>query len=884
MSEKKSVSAKVEPTNEEIDVHIEELVNKSLKALDAFGDFTQEQVDHIVAKCSVAGLDAHGILAEAAVKETGRGVFEDKAVKNLFACEYVTSNLRHLKTVGVISEDSLTGVTEIAEPVGVVCGIIPTTNPTSTVIFKSLIALKTRNPIIFSFHPSAHECSVMAAKVILEAAVEAGAPEDCIQWLDVKSMYATSALMKHPGIATILATGGNAMVEAAYSCGKPALGVGAGNVPAYVEKTCVLKRAVNDIVLSKAFDNGMICASEQAAIIDTEIYNDFLTEIKRFKVHFVSKEEKAKLEKFMFGTAAYSDTVNEAKLNAAIVGKPATEIAEGAGFTVPADTQILCAEVKEVGPNEPLTREKLSPVLAILKAKNTEDGIAKSAAMVEFNGLGHSAAIHTEDSEVSKRFGRAVKAVRIIENAPSTFGGIGSVYNAFIPSLTLGCGSYGRNSVSNNVSAINLLNIKRIGRRNNNMQWVKLPPKIYFEKNSIQYLRDMKDMEKVMIVTDRGMYNLGYVEKVEQVIRRRRNNVDLELFFDVEPDPSFDTVEKGLVIMNNFKPDVIIALGGGSAMDAAKVMWLLYENPEVNFNDIKQKFMDIRKRAFKFPELGKKAKMICIPTTSGTGSEVTPFSVITDTKTNKKYPLTDYALTPTVAIVDPEFVMTLPPQIAADTGIDVLTHAVEAYVSILASDFTDGWAKQAIKLVFEYLELSVKEGTTHPHAREKMHNAATIAGMAFANAFLGVNHSLAHKIGGEFHIPHGRTNGILLPHVIRYNGTIPTKLNIWPKIEHYQADVKYMELAQLIGLQPKTPEEGVKMFADACEELCQKVGIVSNIKSQGIDKKKWDEAIHRMAMNAYEDQCTPANPRMPMVSDMEQILRDIWDYESKFSK
>ena len=882
MAEKKAVNKVVEPTNEEIDAYVDQLVSKAQVALSKFEEFTQEQVDYIVAKCSVAGLDAHGTLAEAAINETGRGVFEDKAVKNLFACEYVTSNLRHLKTVGIINEDPLLGITEIAEPVGVVCGIVPTTNPTSTVIFKSLICLKTRNPIIFSFHPSAHACSVMAAVVIRDAAVAAGAPEDCIQWLDMKSMYATTALMKHPGVATILATGGNAMVSAAYSCGKPALGVGAGNVPAYVEKTCVLPRAVNDIVLSKSFDNGMICASEQAAIVDHEIYDDFMKEIKRFKVYFVNKDEKAKLEQFMFGAAAYSDNVNAAKLNPNVVGKPATWIAEQAGIKVPEDTQIICAECAEVGPNEPLTREKLSPVLAILKASSTEDGILKSTQMVEFNGLGHSAAIHTEDHELSKRFGHACKAIRIIENAPSTFGGIGSVYNAFIPSLTLGCGSYGHNSVSNNVSAINLINIKRIGRRNNNMQWVKLPPKIYFERNSIKYLRDMKEMDKAMIVTDRGMYNLGYVEKIEDVIRRRRNQVDLELFFDVEPDPSIDTVEKGVELMRNFEPDVIIALGGGSSMDAAKVMWLMYEHPEVNFDDIKQKFMDIRKRAFKFPELGKKARLICIPTTSGTGSEVTPFAVITDKRANKKYPLTDYALTPTVAIVDPELAMTMPASIAADTGIDVLTHAVEAYVSILASDFTDGWAKQAVKLVFDYLEESVTKGT--PIAREKMHNAASIAGMAFANAFLGMNHSLAHKIGGEFHVPHGRTNGILLPHVIKYNGTIPTKLNIWPKIENYKADVKYMELAQLIGLKPKTPAEGVQMFADACEELCHKVGLASNFESQGIDKKEWDAAIHRMAMNAYEDQCTPANPRMPMVHDMEAILRTTWDYKNKFDK
>ena len=873
---------KMEWTNEEIDVHVDELVQKALVALEKFESFNQETVDYIVAKCSVAGLDQHGVLAEAAVKETGRGVFEDKAVKNLFACEYVTSNLRHLKTVGIISEDPLTGITEIAEPVGVICGIIPTTNPTSTVIFKSLIALKTRNPIIFSFHPSAYECSVQAATVIRDAAIAAGAPEDCIQWLGMRSMYATSALMNHKGIATILATGGNAMVKAAYSCGKPALGVGAGNVPAYVEKTCVLKRAVNDIVLSKSFDNGMICASEQAAIVDEEIYQDFKDEMCRFKVYFANEEEKAKLENYMFGCTAYSDHVNDAHLNPAVVGKPVTWIAQQAGFVVPEDTQIICAECQEVGPNEPLTREKLSPVLAVLKATSTEDGIEKSAAMVEFNGLGHSAAIHTQDHDITVQFGLKCKAIRVIENAPSTFGGIGSVYNAFIPSLTLGCGSYGHNSVSNNVSAINLLNIKRIGRRNNNMQWVKLPPKVYFEKNSIKYLRDMKEMEKAMIITDRGMYNLGYVAKIEDVIRRRRNKADLELFFDVEPDPSIDTVNEGVELMRKFQPDTIIALGGGSSMDAAKVMWLMYEHPEVNFDDIKQKFMDIRKRAFKFPELGKKASLICIPTTSGTGSEVTPFAVITDKAANKKYPLTDYSLTPTVAIVDPEFAMSMPASIASDTGIDVLTHAIEAYVSILASDFTDGLAKQAVKLVFDYLERSVKNGKNDPEAREKMHNAGTIAGMAFANAFLGMNHSLAHKIGGEWHVPHGRTNGILLPHVIRYNGTIPTKLNIWPKIENYKADIKYMELAQLIGLNPKTPAEGVEMFADACEELCKKVGVPCNIKSQGIDADAWEESVHRMAMNAYEDQCTPANPRMPMVHDMEAILRTIYDYESKF--
>lgn len=747
-------------------------------------------------------------------------------------------------------------------------------------IFKALIALKTRNPIIFSFHPSAYECSRMAAQVIRDAAEAAGAPKNCIQWLDVRgscAMYATTALMNHETVATILATGGNAMVKAAYSCGKPALGVGAGNVPAYVEKSCNLRRAVNDIVLSKSFDNGMICASEQAAIVDDEIYDPFMKEMARFKTYLANAEEKKLLEDYMFPDR------NKGVLPA-VVGKPATLIAQQAGFEVPADTQIILAECESVGPEEPLTREKLSPVLAVLRAKNTEDGIAKSAAMVAFNGLGHSACIHSMNRDIILAFGKACEACRIIENAPSTFGGIGGVFNEFIPSLTLGCGSYGHNSVSNNVSAVNLLNIKRIGRRNNNMQWIKLPPKIYFERNSIKYLKDMKAMDRVMIVTDRGMYKLGFVAKIENVLSQRRTPVDVELFCEVEPDPSLNTVKKGLAMMRNFEPDTIIALGGGSAMDAAKVMWLMYEHPEVNFDDIKQKFMDIRKRAFKFPELGKTAKLICIPTTSGTGSEVTPFAVITDTDSNKKYPLTDYALTPTVAIVDPELTMSLPASIAADTGIDVLTHAVEAYVSILASDFTDGWAKQAVKLVFDYLPRSVKNGRMDPEAREKMHYAATIAGMAFANAFLGMNHSLAHKIGGEYHVPHGRTNGILMPHVIRYNGTVPTKLNVWPKIEYYKADEKYTELARLIGLNPATNEEGVEMFAQAVEKLLAEIDLACNFESQGITREAWQESKHRIAMNAYEDQCTPANPRMPMVSDMEKILDLSYDYQNPFKQ
>ncbi|MFV0380082.1 MAG: bifunctional acetaldehyde-CoA/alcohol dehydrogenase [Anaerorhabdus sp.] len=859
-----------------INNEVEVKVKKGLVALEKYADYTQEMIDHIVAKCSVAALDQHGNLAMSAIKETGRGVFEDKATKNLYACEYVVNHMRHLKTVGVISEDKVQGITQIAEPVGVVAGITPVTNPTSTTIFKALISLKTRNPIIFAFHPSAQNCSAETAKVIYDAAIKAGAPKDCIQWIEKPSIDATNSLMNNPGVSTILATGGNAMVRAAYSCGKPALGVGAGNVPAYVETTANLRQAVNDICLSKAFDNGMICASEQAAIIDKEIYDDAKEIFKEYFVYFVNKKEKALLEEYMFGTQAASKNCAEAKLNADVVGKSASWIAEQAGFSVPKGTSILAAECSEVGENEPLTREKLSPVLAILKATSVKDGIDKAEAMVMFNGIGHSAVIHTSNEKIAKEFGERIKACRIIWNSPATFGGIGNIYNAFIPSLTLGCGSYGRNSVSDNVSAINLLNIKKIGKRRNTMQWFKVPSKIYFERDSIEYLKSMHDVEKVFIVTDRSMVDLGYVMRITDQLEARRNNVQVQLFCDVEPDPSLKTVKRGWELMKAFKPDTIIALGGGSPMDAAKGMWLFYEHPEVNFDDLKQKFMDIRKRAFRYPELGRKTKLVCIPTTSGTGSEVTPFAVITDSDAGKKYPLADYSLTPTVAIIDPALTMTMPKAITADTGLDVLTHATEAYVSTLASDYTDGLALQAIKMVFEYLPRSVANGANDPEAREKMHNAATLAGMAFANAFLGINHSLAHKLGGEYHVPHGRANAILMPHVIRYNGTKPAKPGVWPKYNYYKADKKYAELAQTLGLKFKTVQEGVEAYAKACGNLAKDCGIEMSLKAQGIDKKNFEENLDKLAFLAYEDQCSPVNPRTPMLEDLKEILKNAY--------
>ena len=855
---------------------VDELVQKGLKALDEYAHFTQEQIDYIVAKCSVAALDKHGDLAKAAIEETGRGVFEDKATKNLFACEYVTNNMKRLKTVGVIREDDVTGMVELAEPVGVVAGITPVTNPTSTAIFKSLICIKTRNPIIFGFHPSAQKCSVEAAKVVYEAAIAAGAPKNCIQWIEHPSMDATTALMQHPGVATILATGGNAMVRAAYSCGKPALGVGAGNVPAYMEKTCNVRQAVNDIVMSKAFDNGMICASEQTVIVDAEIYEETKEEFKKFGVYFANKAEKKKLEAFMFGVNSKEDAPN-AKLNPNIVGKYATWIAKEAGFEVPENTVIIMAECSTVGVSEPLTREKLSPVLAMVKANSTQEGFDLAKASVCFNGLGHSAAIHTASQELCTKFGDYIPAIRIICNSPSTFGGIGNVYNSFIPSLTLGCGSYGHNSVAGNVGPLNLLNIKKVGRRRNNMQWFKIPSKIYFERDAIEYLHQMKEMKKALIVTDRSLVELGYVQKIIDQLQLRSPQVPYQLFCDVEPDPSIQTVLKGVELMRSFEPDTIIALGGGSSMDAAKGIWLFYEHPDVNFNDLKQKFMDIRKRAFQYPELGKKAKLVCIPTTSGTGSEVTPFAVITDKVEHKKYPLTDYSLTPTVAIIDPAFVMNLPRSIAADTGMDVLTHALEAYVSTLASDFTDGLAIQAIKLVFKYLERSYKNGKNDPEAREKMHNASTLAGMAFANAFLGMNHSMAHKVGAEFHVPHGRANAILLPYTIRYNGQKPQKLSTWPKYNFYRADERYAEIAQILGLPASTVEEGVESLAKAVGNLGKAVGIKMNFQSQGIDRDTWMNAVVKLSYLAYEDQCSPANPRVPMVEDMQKILRDSYD-------
>ncbi|MCL6571777.1 MAG: bifunctional acetaldehyde-CoA/alcohol dehydrogenase [Bacillus sp. (in: Bacteria)] len=860
-----AVKEKVVIETQNVSEKIDELVGNGLKALDEFNAFDQEKIDEIVKQMALAGLDQHMQLAKLAIEETKRGVYEDKIIKNMFATEYVYHNIKYDKTVGIISENEYEGMMEIAEPVGVVAGVTPVTNPTSTTMFKALISIKTRNPIIFAFHPSAQRCSSEAARVLRDAAIMAGAPKNCIQWIETPSLEATQTLMNHQKISLILATGGAGMVKAAYSSGKPALGVGPGNVPCYIEKTANLFQAVNDLILSKTFDNGMICASEQAVIIDKDIYDEVKKEMIANNCYFLNEEEKGKVEKLVINEVSCA-------VNAAIVGMPADKIAQMAGVNVPEGTKILLAELIGVGPDYPLSREKLSPVLACYKVSGLEEGLNRAEEMLKFGGLGHSAVIHTTDENAIREFGMRMKAGRIIVNSPSSQGAIGDIYNAYMPSLTLGCGTYGGNSVSTNVGAQHMINIKKVAKRNVNMQWFKVPSKIYFEKNSTQYLAKMPKITKAFIVTDPGMVKLGYVDKVLYYLRKRPDYVHCEIFSDVEPDPSIDTVMKGAEMMAKFQPDVIIALGGGSAMDAAKGMWLFYEHPEAEFFGLKQKFLDIRKRIVKYPKLGGKAQFVAIPTTSGTGSEVTSFSVITDKEANIKYPLADYELTPDVAIIDPQFVMTVPKHITADTGMDVLTHAIESYVSCMANDFTDGLAIKAIQLIVEYLPRAYRNGNDEL-AREKVHNASTIAGMAFANAFLGINHSLAHKLGSEFHIAHGRANTILLPHVIRYNATKPKKFTAFPKYNHFIADKRYAEIARIIGLPARTTEEGVESLVRAIITLAKEMDIPMSIEANNVDKDLFESKVDYLAERAFEDQCTTANPKLPLITELAEIYR-----------
>ncbi len=785
----------------------------------------------------------------------------------MFATEYIYHSIKYDKTVGVIQENEEEGYVQIAEPIGIIAGVTPVTNPTSTTMFKSMISAKTRNVIIFGFHPSAQKCSVRAAEILREAAVKEGAPEDCILWIEEPSVTATNLLMHHPGVNLILATGGTGMVKAAYSCGKPALGVGPGNVPCFIDKTAKLKTSVNDLVMSKSFDNGMICASEQSVIVEREIHEEFEKLMKEAGCYFLSQEETDRLRETMFNAE------KGGTLNSAIVGKSPKDIAQTAGIEVDEHTKVLVLKENGVGIEYPFSKEKLSPVLAYYVVDSADEGIELAEKLIEFGGMGHSAVIHSEDKETIQKFSETVKVGRIIVNSPSTHGAIGDIYNTNMPSLTLGCGTFGGNSTTANVSSVNLINIKRVAMRRVNMQWFKIPEKIYFEAGSIAYLEKMPDISRAFIVTDPSMIELGYVDKILYHLRKRKVPVHSEIFSDVEPDPSFETIQNGVKMMRSFKPDVIIALGGGSPIDAAKGMWLFYENPDADVEGLKLKFMDIRKRTYKFPKLGRLSKMVAIPTTSGTGSEVTSFAVITDKEKNKKYPLADYELTPDVAIIDPDLVMSLPKKITADTGMDVLTHAIEAYVSNMASDYTDGLAEKAVELVFKNIRTAYNDGSNKV-AREKMHNASCIAGMAFTNAFLGVCHSMAHKIGAEFHMAHGRINAILLPYVIRYNAQMPTKFVSFPKYEYFIADQKYADLSRRMNFPAYTNEEGVKSLVEEIRKLNHDLEIPASFQEAGLDEKEFLAKVDLLADRAFEDQCTTANPRVPLVSEIKQILLD----------
>lgn len=859
------VEEKVLQEMQQVTKMIDVLANNGAKALAEFRCYNQEMVDEIVKQMALVALDNHEQLAKLAVEETKRGVYEDKVFKNMFATEFIYNNIRDMKTVGVISENIYEETVEMAEPVGVIAGVVPITNPTSTVIFKSLISLKTRNPIIFAFPKYAQKCCVATATLLKEAAVKAGAPEHSIQWIEMPSHEAFQALMKHPKISLILATGGPNLVKAAYSSGKPALGVGAGNVPCYIEKTANIKRAVNDLILSKTFDNGMICASEQAVIIDQEIYAEVKHELIDNNCYFLNEEERNLIEQVVF----YGKTKT---VNALIVGLPAYKIAKMAGVNVPVNTKILIAELQGVGPKYPLSCEKLSPILACYKVNSLAEGLRIAEETLEYGGLGHSAAIHTEDQSVIDAYSLRMKAGRIIINTPSTHGAIGDIFNTSLPSLTIGCGTYGGNSVSQNVGASNLINIKKVSKRRTIPQWFKVPSQIFFEKNSTQVLETIPDMSKAFIVTSPSPVKNGYVDHVLYYLKKNPNKIQYEVFSEIEPEPSMETILSGAERMRKFNPDVIIALGGGSVIDAAKGMWIFYEHPEADFHSLKQKFFDPSKRVVKFPILRRKAKLIAIPTTSGTGSEVTSFAVISDKKENSKYPLADFQLTPDLAILDPRFVMTVPKHVTADTGMDVLTHAIEAYVSVLANDFTDGLALKAIQLVFEYLPRAYHDGNDEI-AREKMHNASTIAGMAFANSFLGINHSLAHVLGAEFHIAHGRANAILLPHVIRYNAQKPNKFMTFPKYDHFIADQRYAEIARSLGLPASTTEQGIDSLIQAIKELSKQLNIPISIEEAGVSKVEFESKVTDLADRAFEDQDTFANPKLPLVKELVGIYQ-----------
>ena len=845
---------------------VDNLVKRSHVALDQMANFTQEQVDKICEAVATAGEQNAYPLAKMAVEETKRGVVEDKTTKNMYASENIWNSLRHEKTVGVIEEDKELGLTKIAEPKGVIAGVTPVTNPTSTVIFKAMLALKTRNTIIFGFHPQAQKCCVETGKIIQAAAVAAGAPKDAIQWIEEPSLDATTDLMNNPGVQTILATGGPGMVKAAYSSGKPAIGVGPGNGPSYIEKTANIDRAVYDIVLSKNFDNGMVCASENSVVVDDEIYDRVKEEFKKWSCYFLNKEEIKKFEEHFIdprrGTVA-----------GPVAGKSAYEIAKLCGVDVPKGTKVIVAEYKGVGRKFPLSAEKLSPVFTLYRAKDHDDAFRICSELLDYGGRGHTAGLHSSDQKVIKEFSMKMDACRILVNSPAALGGIGDLYNNMLPSLTLGTGSYGANTFSHNIGARDLLNIKTVAKRRDNMQWVKVPSKTYFEHNAANYLRHMPNVNRFFIVTDEGVADQGFADEITDIISKRRGQKEYEVFKAVTLDPSTDVIKDGVHRMNIFKPDVVIAIGGGSVMDAAKVMRLFYENPEMKFEEAYQKFLDIRKRVVRFPKING-VQLVCIPTTSGTGSEVSPIAVISDAKTGIKHTLCDYALTPDVSIVDDQFVQKLPKRLIAWSGFEALGHAIESYVSTMATDFTRGWSLEAIKIIFANLKKSY-DGDLD--ARKKMHDAATIAGMAYSNAFLGLEHSIAHTVGSTFDIPSGVSDAIALPQVIRFNAKRPEKLAMWPHYSVYRADKDYAEIARAIGLTGSSDAELIEELVQKIIDLAQSVGIKMAYKDYGVDENEFNKKVDQLAVEAYGDQNTVTNPVAPLISQIAQLMRDSFE-------
>lgn len=855
---------------------LDKLLERVKKAQEIYATFTQEQVDKIFVAAATAAAAARIPLAQQAVAESGMGIVEDKVIKNLFAAEYILNAYRHEKTCGVIAENEAGGTITLAEPLGIICGIVPTTNPTSTAIFKSLISLKTRNAIVFSPHPRAKKSTIEAARIVLDAAVKAGAPKDIIGWIDEPSIELSNGLMHHPDVAAILATGGPGMVKAAYSSGKPALGVGAGNTPVVIDETADLKRAVASVLMSKTFDNGMICASEQAIVVVESVYNEVRRLLGEYGAYVLNAQETKAVQGIILN--------DKGALNANIVGQPAVKIAEMAGLKVPSAVKVLVGEVSKVDLSEPFAHEKLSPTLAMFKAKDFNEAVDKAEKLVEMGGLGHTSVLYTDQDTNRDRiahFGSKMKTCRILINQPAAHGGIGDLYNFDLaPSLTLGCGSWGGNSVSENVGPKHLINKKVIAKRAENMLWHKLPSSIYFRRGSLSVaLNEVIDQgaKRVFIVTDKFLFNNGYSKQISDQLEAK--GVICETFFDVEADPTLSIVRKGTDAMLSFKPDTIIALGGGSPMDAAKIMWVLYEHPETKFDELALRFMDIRKRACHFPHMGEKAKLICVTTTSGTGSEVTPFAVVTDDATGQKYPLADYAITPHMAVVDANLVMNMPKSLCAAGGYDAVTHALEAYVSVMANEFSDGQALQALSMLKAYLPASYREGAKNPVAREKVHSAATLAGVAFAQAFLGVCHSMAHKIGAAFHIPHGVANAMLISNVVRFNATNkPTKQGTFSQYGHPQAIQRYAEIADHLGLTSSSDnaEKKVEKLLGWLDQLRLDLEIPFSIKDFGVDEKTFLAQVDQLAVDAFDDQCTGANPRYPLIAELKQILLDTY--------